>query len=388
VDDSPNPLEDRPFSHELSDVLRSAVQQTFAETPPAGSLSRALQRARRLGTGEANPWLRYHRAATAAAVAAVLFLAFGLLLICWHYEPGTGPRNVEFGANHPLSPVQNEGGESVAVFVDHGPERVRPDGSAGDGRAEAPFLDAATNPTSTFPLSVDVTAYSDMRRALLEQKRLPIPGAVRVAGLVNAFNYSYPEPAKGESASLTLDLAQCPWNAAHHLARIGVRARSDAAVLGAEVLVAFNSRRVSAYRLIGYEGRRARESDAIGETLGAGQALTALYEVVPADDTDKGEWLTVKIRYQGANGLLSRSLLGESKNLTEASADFRLAAAAAEFGLLLRESEYRGVATYDAVRIAARASLGMDADGRRAEFLAMVDAADRLSVARKLVRGI
>jgi Ca-activated chloride channel family protein len=54
--------------------------------------------------------------------------------------------------------------------------------------------------------------------------------------------------------------------------------------------------------------------------------------------------------------------------------------------LLLRESEYRGDATYDAVRIAAREALGTDPDGRRAEFLALVDAADQLSAARKLLR--
>ena len=53
-----------------------------------------------------------------------------------------------------------------------------------------------------------------------------------------------------------VDLARCPWNTAHHPARIGVRGRRDAAVPGAEVLVAFNVRQVSAYRLIGYEGRR------------------------------------------------------------------------------------------------------------------------------------
>ena len=274
------------------------------------------------------------------------------------------------------------------MFVDDGSERAPPSGPAGAARAEQPFLDAAHNPTSTFPLTIDATAYQDLRRALLEEKRLPAADAVRVAGLVNAFTYSYPEPAKGEAASLTLDLARCPWNASHELARIGLRARPDAAVLGAEVLVAFNARCVTAYRLIGYEGRRGRDSDALGDALAAGQTVTALYEIVPAADADKGEWLTVKIRYEGAEGRLSRVLTGEAKKLSEASADFRFAAAAAEFGLLLRESEYRGHATYDAVRVAAHDALGADPDGRRAEFLAMVDAAEKLQAARRLVRRV
>jgi von Willebrand factor/Domain of unknown function (DUF3520) len=386
VDETTNPLEERPFARELGDVLRSAVEQTRTEPPPVHSLARSLERARRLGPGRANPWLRYHRAATAAAVAAVLFLAFGLLLICWHYEPGGGSQTAEPGARHPSPPAHEDGGEDVAVFVDHGPGRARADGFAGPARAEEPFLDAARNPVSTFPLSVDATAYQDVRRALLEEKHLPAADAVRVAGLINSFTYSYPEPANVEAASLTLDLAQCPWNSAHHLARIGLRARPDAAVLGAEVQVAFNVRRVSAYRLIGYEGRQSRDSDAVGEPLGAGQAVTALYEIVPANDADEGEWLTVKMRYREPGGRLSRSLTGQAKKLTEAPADFRFAVAAAEFGLLLRDSEYRGEATYDAVRIAARESLGAAPDSRRAEFLALVDAADQLNTARKMLR--
>jgi hypothetical protein len=387
VDETTNPLEERPFARELGDVLRSAVEQTRAEPPPAHSLARSLERARRLGPGRANPWLRYHRAATAAAVAAVLFLAFGLLLICWRYEPGNDSQSAGAGARHPSAPAHGDGGEDIAVFLEHGAGRALADGFTGPARGEEPFLDAARNPVSTFPLSVDATAYHDVRRALLEEKRLPPPDAVRVAGLVNSFTYAYPEPAKGELASLTLDLAQCPWNAAHHLARIGLRAQPNAAVPGAEVQVAFNVRRVSAYRLIGYEGRQSHDSDAVGDTLNAGQAVTALYEIVPTSyDAGESEWLTVKMRCRQPNGRQDRSLTGQAKQLAQASADFRLAAAAAEFGLLLRESEYRGDATYDAVRIAVRESLGTDPDGRRAEFLALVDAADQLSAARKLLR--
>ncbi len=350
VDETLYPPEQPPFTHELDDVLRSAVEEARAQAPPAHSLARSLERARRLGPGRVNPWLRYHRAATAAAVAAVLFLAFGLLLICWHYEPENNLTGARLGSNRTWS-VPAAGGEGVAVSVDYGPGQSSAEKTA---RGEEPFQDAARNPTSTFPLSVDATAYPRLRRALLVEKRLPAADAVRVAGLINAFTYSYPDPAKGQMASLTIDLAQCPWNAAHHLARIGVRGRLDAPVPGAEVLVAFNVRRVAAYRLIGYEGRRGRESDSVGDTLGAGQTVTALYEIAPSNVADDGEWLTVKMRCQEENGRLSRSLTGEAKKLTDAPADFRFAAAAAEFGLVLRQSEFRGDATYEAVRTAAR----------------------------------
>ena len=159
MDETPNPLEERPFTHELSEGLRSAVQQARMEPPPALSLARSLERARRLGPGRANPWLRYHRAATAAAVAAVLFLAFGLLLICWHYEPASNSQN----PNHRMPATGGARVSAVAVFVDHGPGQARADGFGRSARAEEPFLDAASNPTSTFPLSIDETAYPELR---------------------------------------------------------------------------------------------------------------------------------------------------------------------------------------------------------------------------------
>ena len=379
MDDTASPLEERPFAHELGDVLHSAVEQTRAETPPAHSLARSLKRTRRLGPGRANPWLRYHRAATAAAVAAVLFLAFALLLICWQYEPGNAPQSAGPGGSFDRA-ARRWCGRRRRV------RGSRPEGLAGTAQPNSPSRTPHIIRPRRFPLNVDATAYQDVRRTA---RGKTLAGRRRGARdrLVNAFTYSYPEPAKGEAVSLTLDLARCPWNPAKDRANWFARP-SDAAVLGAEVLVSFNPRRVAAYRLIGYEGRRDRDSDAVGETLGAGQAVTALYEIVPPDDTDKGEWLTVKMRYEGVNGRLSRTLTGEAKKLAEASADFRFAAAAAEFGLLLRESKHRGDATYDGVRVVGRDSLGADLDGRRAEFLAMVDAADKLQAARKLVRHV
>jgi von Willebrand factor/Domain of unknown function (DUF3520) len=391
VDETPKPLEERPFVPELGDALRTVVGHVRSEPPPAASIARALDRARRLGPGKVNPWLRYHRLALTAAVAAVLLLTFGLLLICWPYEPGGPARIARPGdAGDPVFDQQDGGKDiEVAIGVDH----PRADGSGqarGDGRfAENPFVDVERAPISTFPLVVDAASYRDVRRALLEEKRLPPPGSVRVADLVNSFTYSYPEPTGAEPISLTLDLAECPWNTAHHLARIGLRSRADAATREARVQVAFNAQRVAAYRLIGYEGRGGRGADAAGETFGPGRIVTALYEVVPTAHAADAEWLTVQVQGRDPSERMwaMDQKLGEApRRFTAAPADFRFAAAAAELGLLLRDSEYKGQATYAAVRGAARDALGADADGRRAEFLALVDAADRLASERKLTR--
>ncbi len=376
----PNPLEERPFAHELGDALRAAVWQVRAEGPPPASVSRSMERARWLGPGRVNPWLRYHRAATASAAAAVLMLTFGLLLICAHFEPAPPPQDAASGG---LSPGYGEGAtkSDVAVTVDHG--RGHGDGSGNGGDGENPFVETASNPVSTFPLTADTASYRDVRRTLLEEKRLPAPDSVRVAGLVNAFSYSYPQPKNGDPVSLTLDLAECPWDPAHHLARVGLRARPDAVVIGAAARVAFNPGRVAAYRLIGYEGRGTRGG---GDALGPGRSVTALYEVVPENILDDSEWLTVQMRYRDERPGAKRELSGPAVKFAEASPDFRFAAAAAEFGLLLRNSPYKGRAAYAAVRAAARDALGADPDGRRAEFLALVDAADRLTAERRAAR--
>jgi hypothetical protein len=382
-------LEERPFVGELADPLRTAVEQVRGEPAPAASVARALDRARRLGPGKVNPWLQYHRIAVAAAVAAVLMLTFGLLLVCWRFEPpgpSGGPRPPLAGASLPVD-------GDVPVGVDRGPARPGGPGAlaaGGDGRpAENPFAEANRTPVSTFTLAYDPAVYAGVRRALLDEKRLPPPDAVRVAELVNAFSYSYPEPDDGRAVSLTVDLAECPWHAGHHLARVGVRGRAGEAVPGAAVEVRFNPRRVTAYRLIGYEGG-GRQRDSAGEELPAGRAVTALYELALEGGADGAECLSASVLYwdagRGAETRLEHILAGPAKRFTDAPADFRFAAAAAEFGLLLRGSDYKGQATYADVRAAAQGALGADADGRRAEFLALVDAADRLTADHKITR--
>jgi len=88
-----------------------------------------------------------------------------------------------------------------------------------------PFLDVLQNPLSTFSSSVDTASFSNVRRFLTQDKRLPPPDAVRVAELVNYFPYTYAQPKGDAPVSFTVDIADCPWQKKHHLLRIAMKGK-------------------------------------------------------------------------------------------------------------------------------------------------------------------
>ncbi|KAA9333087.1 DUF3520 domain-containing protein [Hymenobacter busanensis] len=170
--------------------------------------------------------------------------------------------------------------------------------------------------------------------------------------------------------------------------------------------VEFNPARVQAYRLIGYENRLLAAEDFNNDRkdageLGAGQQVTALYEVVPvgapavidplkyqstAQATPRpatSEWLTVKMRYKQPQGhaslLISRPLGGDGRLLSEASENLRWAAAVAQFGQVLHHSAQPGTGTYDSILQLARAARGRDDDGYRAECIRLMETAAGLT---------
>lgn len=76
---------------------------------------------------------------------------------------------------------------------------------------------------STFSADVDTAAYSNVRR-FINQGQLPPADAVRIEEMVNYFKYDYTAPKDGKPFHVFMELAQCPWNPNHKLARIGVKA--------------------------------------------------------------------------------------------------------------------------------------------------------------------
>jgi Ca-activated chloride channel family protein len=171
--------------------------------------------------------------------------------------------------------------------------------------------------------------------------------------------------------------------------------------------VEFNPVKVKAYRLLGYENRRLRDEEFNDDKkdagdLGAGHSVTALYEIIPADSDEavsdidplkyqktvvrpgadvSHEVLTVKLRYKQPDADKSRLLvrvLNEPAAAEESSRQMDFASAVAEFGLLLRHSEFKGEANFDRLSKRAKSALGADDYGRRAEFLFLVKTAKNL----------
>lgn len=169
-----------------------------------------------------------------------------------------------------------------------------------------------------------------------------------------------------------------------------------------KIQVEFNPALVESYRLIGYENRLLNTEDFnddkkdAGE-IGAGHSVTALYEVVMKGEGDgtkpsvdplryqnsqinstlMNELLTVKFRYKAPDGdvsqLIERNLT--YKSTTKTSDNFRFSAAVAGFGMLLRNSEFKGTLLFDKVIQMASQAKGEDANGYRAEFIRLVEAA-------------
>jgi Ca-activated chloride channel family protein len=173
-----------------------------------------------------------------------------------------------------------------------------------------------------------------------------------------------------------------------------------------KIQVELNPARVHSYRLLGYENRLLAREDFADDRkdagdLGAGHAVTALYEVVPAGGDEvassgdsltyqqvtvrpaarrSAELLTLRLRYKDPHGTTSRLLETPviDRGRAEASQDMRFASAVGEFALLLRDSEHKGRASYEQVLALARGARGADPEGYRAEFIGMVETARTL----------
>ena len=216
-----------------------------------------------------------------------------------------------------------------------------------------------------------------------------------------------------------------------------------------KIQIEFNPAQVKAYRLIGYENRMLAKEDFNDDTkdageLGAGHTVTAMYEIVPVVrpgsplalskaegrvepfDSTQGsilsvsrrieglvdsaetfssvdklayqktevlpsdDLMTVKLRYKDSDGetskLIQQTVKAEDVS-AEPAGDFQFASVVAEFGLILRDSKFKGNASYEHVLKGAGVSKGKDSYGYREEFIELVGKAQALDTPHRVRDG-
>ncbi len=271
--------------------------------------------------------------------------------------------------------------------------------------ARATFLDGGVNRVilcTDGDFNVGVTDQGELVKLIEEQRRSKVFLTILGYGMGNYKDQTLKELANhgnGHHAYIdTLDEAK----------KVFVEQGGALACVAKDVKfqVDFNPAKVNAYRLVGYENRLLKDEDFKNDAkdagdMGSGHQVTVLYEIVPTSvqidlpgvdpskyqkpkDVPAGvadEWMTVKMRYKHPEADTSKELAHPLKGAVakELSDDFRFVAAVASFGMILRDSKFRGAMTYAGVLEEAKGCVGADANGHRKQFLELVATAKGLN---------
>ena len=184
--------------------------------------------------------------------------------------------------------------------------------------------------------------------------------------------------------------------------------------------IEFNPHLVQGYRLVGYENRLLNNEDFTNDKkdagdMGSGHSVTIIYEIIPVgihtslipDNSThlkyqpknnknvpdvvhaqrNEELATIKFRYKKPHGSRSSEMIhiikGRSIHIQNASANARFSTSIAMYGMILKNSAYKGSMTYNNVLSLAKNARGNDTEGYRSEFIRLVrttrDLTDKVS---------
>lgn len=148
-----------------------------------------------------------------------------------------------------------------------------------------------------------------------------------------------------------------------------------------KIQITFNGNMVDSYRLIGYENRKLEndnfenDSTDAGE-IGSSQTITALYELVLTDNLNIEKYAQFDFRYKKPNEnqsrLLSHEINAPLKDISSSSENMKFSAAICGFGLLMKQSEYKGTTSKQMILDLSENSVSFDPFGYKAEFIDLV----------------
>lgn len=143
-----------------------------------------------------------------------------------------------------------------------------------------------------------------------------------------------------------------------------------------KVQVAFNTKIVKQYRLIGYEKNKKNDFISSGSLIPSGFTCTALYEIIPhAEASKEDEILSVKLNYSTASGKaeeVKAIVKNNNQSAWTASENLRFSTGVAAFAMVANNSKFKSKADYNMAIHLLQDSLDYDPDGSKQDFLGMV----------------
>ena len=141
----------------------------------------------------------------------------------------------------------------------------------------------------------------------------------------------------------------------------------------------FDPEKVDSYRLIGYENRVMSNEDFEDDSkdageIGAGQTITALYEIIPQPSFNNGDKVaSFDVRYKETLGDSSKEMCIDVAEWVESSSNLDFAAGVTAFGLVMRDSKFKGAASIEMAKELAGRALEFDPFGYRRDFIGLLD---------------
>ena len=225
-------------------------------------------------------------------------------------------------------------------------------------------------------LNVNPSSSDELVRVINEKRKLGINLTVLGFGKSNPNNHLMEQiPNKGNGNYEYIDkLGQ------FMKVFVKEKAKFCSVAKNAKIQVRFNELKVDSFRLVGYEERKfkkeATDGYALDAEIGSSQTITAVYEIVLHSLSADEKIGVVDFTYTKPNENVSRQLgldiqavPVDFKNVSE---NTRFAASVTAFGLLLKNSKYKGTASKEMVLNLGQDAYSFDPNGYRREFLSLV----------------
>ncbi len=270
--------------------------------------------------------------------------------------------------------------------------------------------------TATGDLVTKDNSYAVVRE-YITRGALPPRNAVRTDELVNNFPYVVPAQKTEGALSAYAEVSSCPWDGTRRLLMVVLLGNAAASTIGAyksktealpvtadareiiasdiRLLLSVNPAALGSYTLIGGAARGdSGNGSTVAGALRTGQSIVFLYELAPvlpaikavvperATDSSAEKAAVIRIDFRkgdaGAAGVLTLEVVDAGTDIASSSEAFRFASAVAEWGLVINGSLSGSAPAIDRVLALAKGSLGADADGKRKDFLSIVESSREL----------